>query len=504
MKILYLPLDERPCNYDFPRMNLSPHLPIELITIPRNLLGRKKTPGDPAVIQSWVIENLSQCDAAVVSLETLVFGGLLASRLHCLSVSEAIQRLDSFANLVDQVKKGKDFSLYLFGLVMRTPGYSSDEEEPDYYAHYGRELFMRAFLDHKATVVQLSEEELSEQERLKDFIPAHIRKDYENRRQTNVTVLAHAGKLFARNTINVLVIPQDDTAEYGYGPMDKERLTSCFSRHGILKEVLSYPGADEVGCSLTARAIVEGLRRGIQPPSIWIEPRDRSAALRIPKYEGLPLLESCRLQVLASGCTLAADPVAADLILAVNTSDDPTLEARTQPVRRATDFISHVRTLSDGKAILMADVAYPNGGDTSLLEAIDQIDLWPRLYSYAGWNTSGNTLGTAISRGLLEFLGPDEPTRMAAIAYRIFDDWAYQSILRWELTETLTGDSPHQNEHLSAPCPELGSSVPARLNELVRQHLPRFYSQGYRVTRVDFPWSRLFEIGLTLEGSCKT
>ena len=42
MKILYIPLDERPCNWAYPQMiaRLSPE--IELVVPPLDLLGQKK------------------------------------------------------------------------------------------------------------------------------------------------------------------------------------------------------------------------------------------------------------------------------------------------------------------------------------------------------------------------------------------------------------------------------------------------------------------------------
>ena len=44
--MLYLPLDERPCNWLFPQMMTRGVAELELLTPPKELLGRKKTPAD--------------------------------------------------------------------------------------------------------------------------------------------------------------------------------------------------------------------------------------------------------------------------------------------------------------------------------------------------------------------------------------------------------------------------------------------------------------------------
>lgn len=42
MKTLLIPLDERPCNYQYPQMIAQTNHQIELIVPPQSLLGNKK------------------------------------------------------------------------------------------------------------------------------------------------------------------------------------------------------------------------------------------------------------------------------------------------------------------------------------------------------------------------------------------------------------------------------------------------------------------------------
>ena len=63
--MLYLPLDERPCNWLFPQMMTRGVAQLELLTPPQELLGRKKTPADLEGLWTFVEENFSRSSCAV-------------------------------------------------------------------------------------------------------------------------------------------------------------------------------------------------------------------------------------------------------------------------------------------------------------------------------------------------------------------------------------------------------------------------------------------------------
>ena len=57
------------------------------------------------------------------------------------------------------------------------------------------------------------------------------------------------------------------------------------------------------------------------------------------------------------------------------------------------------------------------------------------IYGYAGWNTTGNTLGSAISAGICRYIGEkmnsfnlNEFKKLLLV--RLANDWAYQAIVR--------------------------------------------------------------------------
>ncbi|MEH6858905.1 DUF4127 family protein, partial [Priestia megaterium] len=88
-KIMYLPLDERPCNYKFP-VKLAELTDLELIVPNRSLLGNKKKPADVSGLQEWLLENCQDASYLIVSIDMLVYGGIVPSRIHNLTKEECI------------------------------------------------------------------------------------------------------------------------------------------------------------------------------------------------------------------------------------------------------------------------------------------------------------------------------------------------------------------------------------------------------------------------------
>ncbi|MGO4374291.1 DUF4127 family protein [Paenibacillus sp. MCAF20] len=141
-KVVYVPLDERPCNAKFPIM-VAAITDLKLSSPPRTLLGNKKQPADVEGIRHWLLEETSDADYLIVSADLLVYGGIVPSRLHQLPLAECAARL-SF--LRDLKRSNPALRIYAFNLIMRAPAYNSSDEEPDYYEQHGYSLFRYGWL----------------------------------------------------------------------------------------------------------------------------------------------------------------------------------------------------------------------------------------------------------------------------------------------------------------------------------------------------------------------
>ena len=104
MKVLYLPLDERPCNYYYPQMMAESNRHIELTLPDAAYLSHKKQAGNYKKIREYLLDNVQNNDALILSLDMLIYGGLLASRLHQNTAEELEKRL-KIVKEIDEMPK---------------------------------------------------------------------------------------------------------------------------------------------------------------------------------------------------------------------------------------------------------------------------------------------------------------------------------------------------------------------------------------------------------------
>ena len=227
--IILLPLDERPCNFDFPSKIFNG----EKYTILRPArLGQKKTPANYAEIRDFLLSNIEKADAAVLSIDTLLYGGLIPSRLHTLEEDEALERLMLLKTLRE---KNPSVKLYAFHCIMRCPTYSSDDEEPDYYADYGAEIHQLGRLTH---LEKLGMGDAQDCAAMREKIDADALADYLNRRAFNRRMNIRTLDLVEDGTIDFLIIPQDDSAKYGYTAMDQQAVRAVIDEKVLNDRVI--------------------------------------------------------------------------------------------------------------------------------------------------------------------------------------------------------------------------------------------------------------------------
>ena len=80
-KIVYVPLDNRPVCLDYVKQTIRA-AGYELIVPPEKLLADNKHTGNPGALWSWLNNAAQDADAAVLATDSLIYGGLVASRTH--------------------------------------------------------------------------------------------------------------------------------------------------------------------------------------------------------------------------------------------------------------------------------------------------------------------------------------------------------------------------------------------------------------------------------------
>ena len=284
-KIVMLPLDERPCNYDFPKM--MPKADFELVLPPKEYMGNKKIPADTERLAEWLTENIDGADACILSMDTLIYGGIVPSRLHHEEISTLIKR----AELVEELRKrNPKMQFYVFQLIMRCPDYSLSDEEPDYYDLYGKELHLYGRYTHKEKLGILTEEEKEDFERIKKTVPREVFDDFIGRREKNRTVIMHNLEYIKNGTVDYFIVPQDDAAVYGFTAMDQMTVREFLKTNSLHLKTAMYPSADDTGLILLGRAVAK-LNSAV--PKIFVKYASSKAGAVIPWFEDRVHDETC-------------------------------------------------------------------------------------------------------------------------------------------------------------------------------------------------------------------
>ncbi len=497
-RILLLPLDERPCNYTFPA--IMPKADFELIEPPKEYMGLKKRPADRDKLAEWVLEEGKRADACILSLDTLIYGGLIPSRLH----HETKEELSARADLVKTLKaQNPSCKIYAFETIMRCPFYSLSDEEPDYYAACGAEIHLFGKYTHKQRLGILSEEEEKDFSRVKAKIPAEALQDYTARRALNLEVLFRTLDLVKEGTIDAFIVPQDDSAPYGFTAMDQQRIKTRIREMGLLLKVPVYPAADDTGMTMLCRAVNE--LNGVIP-KIYLYYASAKGPFVTPCFEDRSIDATVKNQILAAGCRRVYSLPECDVMLAVNIGSEmlylkseEEMNAAYQIERSLPEYIDQIKyALSLGKLVAVADVAHPTQNDLELFKLLYDEDLLFKIHAYAGWNTSSNTLGTVICESCLYWNGRDDRGNRDFLLHRYFDDVGYCSHTR---TWTDVNPVPANGCTVFVLDGERGKCVAAAREELLRYMKENFPKVAEKVEDVEMssPWNRTFEMEIALK-----
>ena len=348
-----------------------------------------------------------------------------------------------------------------------------------------------------------------------------------------------------------LLLPQDDTADYGWNIVEARNLQALIRARGLTGRAITYPGADEIGCLLLA---AYACRQAGFAPRVWPRYSAVAAPSVITAYEDRPIHELLKAHLAPLGGTVAESPQAADLTLFVNapvkqqgngdsqwlirqglpavrrqlpvefhawfdafTGSEGFRGTRREmesPHRSPEEFVRALRwALAAGRPVALADVAFVNASDLILGDLLRQDPHVTALAAYGGWNTAGNTLGTVLAQAVIRMLAQRAtatPDQLAAhlefLFLRFLDDDLYQAR---ERTRCMVEDLPALG--IAPTMERLPDDRVAAIEERVRARLGRaaaelrdlFVSSGLvsdvRVSHIHLPWRRLFEVGFDVQ-----
>lgn len=487
--MVYVPMDTRPVCKDYTVATMKA-AGWDVLVPPEELLSSADRDGQPDKLLEWLEQNTPKAVAVVASADALIYGGLVDSRTHHIEPSVLQSRVERLLSLK---KKVHSPDIYVFVTIMRSPKASAAPVEPVYYQEWGGKLFRHGALRDKVELQGLSRKENKELQELNRTIPRNVIADYYDRRRTNIRtseLLLHG---IESDSFNYLLVGRDDTNPLSQAHKEARYMSSLVSNFSNSK-IRFFSGADQLGLVLLTQA---ANRLTFTTPLVYTEFGNGKGGETVPTYEDDTVAESARQHIFAAGAFPSKNAATADYVLLVNTPyNGKTLEASDAKNNGVADkntkaFADKVQSyIERGKKVIVSDSAYGNGADNALVKELFRRGLAYQVAAYGGWNTSGNTLGFALSQGM-ESPFYEGNTAKDLLIVRYLDDWAYQANARMDVYQHVIWPKQMPNSGFT---PEQKRIAEAAIKESITKVAEPVMGSVAKEYDFKLPWSRMFEV----------
>ncbi|MBA3442289.1 MAG: DUF4127 family protein [Pyrinomonadaceae bacterium] len=507
-RILLIPLDDRPPCLQFPTL-IGRIGGVEVVTPPRPMLGRFTEPGNPEMIIEWLQRHeVKGYESAIISIDMLAYGGLVNSRIHRTPLNKALKHLE----IVQTIRRvAPRLPIYGFNVIMRLAPTADGRNEA-----YRAKLARWAEISPDGPKDAKLRKEVAE---LESEIPAAALSDYKDARRRNFRINQASIEMVRRSVLDYLILSQDDAKPRGVHVGERERLVGEAAQLRISEKVVVQPGADEVAMLLLARALN---RRFNYTPRIAAVFSSEATRNKVMPFEDRPLHRTVSFHIAAAGGREVVRDEDADILFYVYASRH---EAGAAP-----SFAEQVeRAIKQKRPVIVADidpVGDVQGADPRFTEHLRKRKLFPRLTGYASWNTAGNTIGTALSHGIVYALSLHRLANDALIAgdlaervgnaqlkfllHRLADDYVYHALVRPQAKELAASSKLNPNnlagENQKRVESFIREQVSAQIGDFRRdftdpflavkfdgQGSVRFEPHGITNFVLSLPWGRTFE-----------
>ncbi|MFD1818221.1 Protein of unknown function [Pseudarcicella hirudinis] len=432
-RVLLIPLDDRPPCLQFPvRMGLIND--VELVSPPKELLGWFTDPGKTEEIGKWIDkQDLKTFDAAIISVDMLAYGGLVASRRYGTTEKEALEKM----RIIEKIRrKAPQMKIYGSSVIMRLAP-TGDQKNEAY----------RQKLANWAEIAD-DEKELTQKNMLEKEIPAEALENYKKARERDLAINKLSIDLAEKRVFDYLILSQDDAKPRGVHVKDRETLAKIIAEKKLSERIALQPGADEVSMLLLAHAMSD---KYAYHPKIKAIYSSEAAGDKVMPFEDKPLRKTVSFHIRAVGAREVEDEKEAEILFYVFASrpDEALTKRFAEKIIASHQLNSH----SQPKGIIIADVdpkGDVQGGDINFTEMLKKEHVFSDILGYACWNTAGNTIGTALPHGFLsgvaqkrinvsgkkgKALSQEILNRMGYsqtwfMLNRLLDDYTYHSVIR--------------------------------------------------------------------------
>lgn len=459
-KILFIPIDNRPITYTLTKDITNVDKNLNLVMPDRKFLGGLITRANIDEILNF-IQKEENTDLIILSLDTICYGGLVSSRRGEETFDELKERLSILKDiLLEKKDKDKNLKIYATSSIMRISNNNINEEEKEYWNLYGEKIFKYSYFIHK-------------EGSYKTDIPLNILNDYLNTRKRNFEINKIYLDWLLDNTLDFMIYSKDDTGEFGLNVKEALELEDEINKKNL--NAIVKTGADEIPLGLLLRGITNDISLKIK-----VIYKNQNSINKISRYEDISV-ENCTNSQIKIGVKNAdITNERPDIILYINNFEEKQGDLVFQDIINETN----TKLPSFEKPFIIADINNANGADNKLVEQILNSKYSSNFLGYSGYNTSANTIGSAICIGVISYLAKlngnfDENAFKKLLSIRFLDDWAYQA-----------------NERIKVQ--KLKSNFKNLIFTEYENKISSFLNYNFKPS-YSLPWDRSFEIEINLD-----
>lgn len=384
LTVILLPLDSRPPCTQFVEQ-LAHIAGIKLLTPPPELLDDYQTPANKPELRLWLSQISKQADAAIISTDMLIHGGLVASRLS----SGTANDYEATVKLLTAIhQENPRLRMYVFNIIPRLLIADSQEN-----AAFQASMLKYSMLKDQISIFE-NVQDIKKLAVLEEKIPAkiitHYMSMYEQNTQLNLTLM----DMVQQGILSGLIIGQDDGQPFGIPNMKKQQLQhQLMQTPALADKVFITRGTDEVALTILGHLITKSSQ---VRPRIFVTYSTMDGPQITMPFMPNTVATTVEEKINIAGGLQVDQADQADFILYVHIGT-PKNKSILKPAAQ------NIQSLLDqGYKIALVDLTASFDYTETLLPVLisENVDI-TKLISYAGWNTTSNSIGTAITQGCI-------------------------------------------------------------------------------------------------------
>lgn len=382
--VLLLPLDSRPACTKF-IADLGKIANIKVIMPPNELLDNYKMTAKTNDLRLWLSENIQNADAAIVSIDMLIHGSLLASRHSTGTDNDTNETLQLLKSIHTKYPK---MPIYAFNILPRL--WLADSKENSKY--------QKLILEYSKLKDQVytfeNPKDIKKLNDLESKIPPQLLIEYQNLYQENVELNKKLIQLTEQGIFEKLVIGQDDGQIFGIPNISKKQLLHYLNNQQLTSDhVIITRGTDEVALTLLGD-IANKINH--YHPKINVQYSDSNAASIVMPYMPSSVATTVKEKVEMIGGNLVNNPDDADFILFVYIGTEKNKDNQFNVNKQLQSLLK--KNYKVALVDLSEHFSYKETIFPTLLKNDVPIN---QFIAYAGWNTTSNSIGTAVTQATI-------------------------------------------------------------------------------------------------------